>query len=102
MVLEITACRESLPTIRLVWGNLLSGSSMLFPFLPLPWLLLPHGICFLVFASWYLAYRKASEAADQAFDLLQFTLMLSLGTPLPVALRGNLLGSVLSQTSLAG
>ncbi|GJU09304.1 hypothetical protein Tco_1131700 [Tanacetum coccineum] len=86
----MTACREPLPTIRTVWplcgvclppfyhqeeshllGTLLSGSFMLFPLLPLPWLLPPRGICFLVFASWYLAYRKANKAADQAFDLLQ-------------------------------
>ncbi|GKD01106.1 hypothetical protein Tco_1171380 [Tanacetum coccineum] len=90
IVSEMTTCRESLPTICTVWplcgvflppfyhqeesrlsGILLSGSSILLPLLLLPWLLLPRGICFLVFALWYLAYRKASKAADQAFDLLQ-------------------------------
>ncbi|GJU85410.1 hypothetical protein Tco_1292956 [Tanacetum coccineum] len=33
--------------------------------------LLGVDICFLVFTSWDLAYRKVSEAADQAFDLLK-------------------------------
>ncbi|GJZ28314.1 hypothetical protein Tco_0572961 [Tanacetum coccineum] len=32
---------------------------------------------FLVLTSWYLAYRKVSEAADQAFDRLQVNFVLS-------------------------